>query len=308
MPSLKFELSNKCVLFFLGVRPAYILLSIFSFSAFSENNVSVGILEYQPYSNAEFSDLGILTELYLASFHAKGVDAKNEVLPSQRTIEMFHNLTIDAHAPGQMHLHQNENVESIDIVYGSLFFAYYKKKLSKKDIYRVNNYTNLSYINDLKVVAIRNSASLDVLRKHNFEIVELESIAQSLNFLESGRTDLVVIIDISGLMVIGETYDFDIGKDFDFSKETVIPSFPMGIAFNRKNPRFDFLTKTFKEGLELIKSNGTYMKVLESYYGKANVPKAALLSDMKKHGVDKINLFKFLQQKRGPNGKIKEAQ
>ncbi len=79
-----------------------------------------------------------------------------------------------------------------------------------------------------------------------------------------------------------------------------------GLAFPNSSVRAKELLPKYLEGLEAIKKNGEYMRIVEKYWGKANVQKEALPPDLMQYGVDKVDIEQFSKYDREPWGKIKK--
>ncbi|MCP4750006.1 MAG: hypothetical protein GY866_03880 [Proteobacteria bacterium] len=56
---------------------------------------------------------------------------------------------------------------------------------------------------------------------------------------------------------------------------------PMGLVYIKANNKASRIAVQFARGLKIIKQNGTYMRIIKSYWGDLPVPKDALSEDMR---------------------------
>ncbi|GAA5317579.1 MAG: hypothetical protein AseanaTS_27840 [Candidatus Pelagadaptatus aseana] len=56
------------------------------------------------------------------------------------------------------------------------------------------------------------------------------------------------------------------------------------LAFSTSNPRTTYLKAQFEQGLQVIIANGSYLQILERYWGKGNVPQEVLPESIRYQG------------------------
>lgn len=267
-----------------------------------DTNVHIAAFDYPPFYYKE--QTGMASDLIIAAFEAVGMKSKVEIYPLLRRNFKFENHEVDGFAPGKIHLKGKAGKDAVNInqLYINFCCVYYKPNLKPEQIKRLENFDSLKSLSDLKIVTIRKSATTEMLQDLGFKIYFLETAQQGIKFVKSGRADLVSLLDLTGLQIIHQLFDKEEYINFGRTKPFLI--LPAGVAFHKKHKRYNELIANFKEGNDIIIKNGTFLKIMETYYGKNNVPKSAMIKEMKQYGVDENNLESYLKYKRDKFGRI----
>lgn len=247
------------------------------------------------------SSRGIAIEIIIAAFEAAGMDAHVKLYPLKRRDMLFYDQAVDAHAPGKISIGE-EAAETIVFHYVTLSLTYYTPNLPAETNDLLSKAGDLSMLTHLPIATLLNSAIAKTMEEYNYKLTYLENPEYILKFVKKGRAAAGTLIDITSLLALREHFSAEEIAQFKLSKEML--SMPGGIAFHKDHPRFSELKGKFTQGLQTIKDNGTYLEILESYYGKHNVPKSALTEDMREFGVDTIDFEEFMNYNRDEYGKI----
>lgn len=89
--------------------------------------------------------------------------------------------------------------------------------------------------------------------------------------LHKGRADLAIIGLLTGKELIKRLYPNEVDSFQVLSKPFL--ELPSSICFYKAYPQVEQYTQKFIQGFTKIKRNGTYIKIMEKYYGKESIPK-----------------------------------
>lgn len=244
----------------------------------ADETIVVAAFEYPPiYQNAQ--DKGLSGDMVAAAFKAVNVDVEMQFFPVARVP-----LTVAKGKAvcgiGGIVLFDTPETRS-DVTNGGII-----QYVSQTFLYNSKQYPNGIVYNSLdemakyKIGVLMNSGIQRFLEKNS----SLEFIANTIHDgsakqLESKRIDVWAIVDLTGMMYMKQLFP-DKADDYKYTK-----SFTKGdvsIFFsNKADPDKVYMTK-FKEGLAIIKKDGTYMQIMAKYYGgKDLINKDALTDDMK---------------------------
>nr|NJM02385.1 amino acid ABC transporter substrate-binding protein [Desulfobacula sp.] len=131
---------------------------------------------------------------------------------------------------------------------------------------------------DLKnrtVGVVRGTGSVSVLQKAgaNLDIANNKDLL--MEKLVHGRYDIAVVADLTGLYSLQS-----LNRLGDYGYEPLYRS-PLDLMFSKKHPDSAGLKEKFNSGLNKIKEDGTFMKILRKYYPNGQVNKEALPQDMR---------------------------
>lgn len=264
--------------------------------------VRIAGCEYPPYHCT--GSAGLATDLIDVIYDAVNLKSEVVILPLRRRNRLFLKLKLDAHTPGKIHLQGEESKETETVVfyYANICLIYYTPNLQDKDLKMLGAFRDIRSLNHLRAGTIQKSGASSLFEKNGFRTDYAEDVPTLLKMLRRGRLDIISLIDITAMISISERYD--IAESVKFGMSEPIITIPLGIAFHKRHRRYREMIGAFKKGLEIVKRNGSYIRVFNDYYGKENVPKTVLSDDMKPYGVKKTDIKKFMGYKRGACGKI----
>ena len=122
-------------------------------------------------------------------------------------------------------------------------------------------YENLSDLSDQRIGDLRGSPQVEIFKENGIKIEFANEIIQNFKKLEANRVDLIICSDLSGLQIVKDFFPDSI-DDFDMTEESLY-IIDDGIIFLKEKEE---MVNKFKKGLEVIKENGTYQKIVDKYY------------------------------------------
>ena len=118
---------------------------------------------------------------------------------------------------------------------------------------------------------------------------QLDTPQQLLKMLNALRMDLVEITLLAG-STLGTKLFPKRYAEFDY---IVWQELPGALVFLKDNKKSMKLKRLFDKGFSKILKNGVYVKTLERYWGKKNIPRAVLPGKVKSFGVERFDFRKF---------------
>jgi polar amino acid transport system substrate-binding protein len=129
----------------------------------------------------------------------------------------------------------------------------------------------------MTVGAVLGTGSIGVLQKAGATIDGAPDKDALIKKLVSGRDDIVVIADLTGLYSLKEFFPDKV----DAYKYEMAYSSPIDLIFSKKHPRSAELMAKYNDGIAKIKADGSFMKIIAKYYPKDQVNRSILPKDMK---------------------------
>lgn len=260
----------------------------------AEETITIAVHDYAPYYDHEAK--GFLSKIYTEAFKNQGITAKYRVLPIERGVIYFFSNDVDAHSPGNIFFNP-EQMKKADCVKTFKIMAtwHYYKPLQKPI-----TFTTLDDMKPYRLGIILKSPYKPMYEKHGLNIFEVQRPAQLVKKVHEGRDHFFEATFFSGLVLIKKIYP-DEWKAFDYISWDVSDG---SLAFLKNNKRAQYFKKKFEKGFTLVKQNGTYIDILESYWGKGNIPRDLLPDDLKSFGTDTFDLNVFQSPDRTDYGAI----
>ena len=282
-------------------RTVVTIVALYIMMAFSylyaEEKVSIAVHNYPPFYNLNAK--GLMAEVYEAAFQRVGINASVAAYPIKRGVSYLFDNKVDAFSPGHILLSDDlkKRAEWENSFVVVLVMTYYKPNLNKKIFF-----TSLSELKEYRIAILVNSPYIEEYKKHGLEVYPVGTPQQMMKMLKAGHVDLSVNALLAGLLVIKTEFP-DECENFDYFAWDLLPC---SLAVNKENPLGLKRLEQFRNGLEQIKNDGTYIHILEKYWGKNNIPKGALLRDLSYFGVDHVDPEAFYRPRRNEWGKIVE--
>lgn len=280
---------NPFILIIYSALPLYFTLFFFSVAASStqpnnpektDNNretITIAVHEYVPYY---VNGVGLGVDIYKAAFATQNIDVEIINFPIKRAIHQLLNHKIDAFSPGTLFITDEKVLRRI--VYETSFLAVpgwlHKPADTPSTTFNFNG----------KTLAVE-EASIDFFDLNDMKglkTIRIENTERRLKMMLHGRVNYAAVTRITGWHMITK-HHADGFRDVVFTK--MGKPFSCNLAFSIDNPRSTLLLSSFKKGMKTIKNNGTYVRILESYWGERNVPKDILFDELKLFGTDKTD-------------------
>lgn len=279
---------------------------------FDRNKVLIGQYVYKPYYTE--SEKGLALDLSTAAYNAVGITPEIQMLPLSRAKQYLIDGTIDILGGGAItnfspEEQQAHGIEHSLYFYFTLALAYYRPNLSQEDVNRLERFENLEELNGLTFGSTAVYPGIPMLQEAGLRMVEytlrdMDITYQQLLMLKGGRFDTTQLTMLSAIAIIREQFPEN-KTDFGLTKPFVIGQ---GVRFyNKNNPKSLYFNQKCEEGIALIKQGGReseYYRILETYWGKNNVPAYVLPDDLKKFGIENPDIQKALSYDRDENWKI----
>lgn len=252
----------------------------------SRETITIAVHEYFPYY---VDGVGLGVDIYRAAFATQNIDIKLVSFPIKRAIHKLINLEVDAFSPGTIFIVNKKTLEKI--VYETSFFATIAW-LHKPQ----NNPQNISNFEGMVLATEGTSLSyLEGYLDKGLKVVNIENTERRLKMMLHDRVTYAAVAGITGWHMLAKHNI----KEFNDIEITTGRPFSCNLAFSIDNPRTNKLLFSFRKGMKTIKNNGTYLRILEDYWGIGNVPKDVLFDELKPFGTDHVDkniLFKTINK------------
>lgn len=255
-----------------------ILLMTLGAGVFAKDVITVAMFEYPPvYQNAETK--GLSGDLVAAAFKASGVDVEWKFFPVTRMVESVKNGDVDCGIGGAVLFSAPEVASKVKvsskIQYVSQTFLYDSRKYPSGIVF-----SKLSEMANYKIGVLGGSGINKFLEKTpELKMYTNPAHDGTAKQLQAQRIDVWAIVDLTGIMYMKKLFP----EEANYYKYT--KSFNLGdvsaVFSTQKDPQ-GIYEKKFKEGLAIIKKNGTYKKIMAEYYGgESLINKDAMTEDMR---------------------------
>ena len=244
----------------------------------ARERVTVTAFEYPPiYENG--ARKGLSGDLVVAAFDAAGVDAELRFLPVARMVKAVSDGEAVCGIGGKI-LFAGPDVlpnvrEGPVIQYVAQVFMYDARKYPKGIAY-----SKLSDMSGYRIGVLNGSGIMKILeREPTLTLVSNTIHEGSAKQLAAGRIDAWAIVDLTGIMYTKRLFP-EAAAHYAYSKPFNLGD--VSVLFSKKADPDGRLERLFGQGLEAIKTNGTYMRIMARYYGSAqSINRYALTPDVR---------------------------
>lgn len=239
----------------------------------ASNKLELITFDYPPYMGEnKVSKDGVLCELVKEAFKVSGVDTEVNILPVKRAMTQIS----DNYSLAYIGLINNfndatkANLQEFPLMKIKFVLFYLKEQFPYGF-----NYTNYSDLNNYSIGVLMGGITDMVGKQNNLKIEPVTSLDLVFKKLEASRNDFGVAVDLSGMFLIEKLFP---NKKDKFTYNNVKPfvSSKGSLLLNKKHPEYQTYVGKLKDGLKTIYKNGTWLKILEKYYGKGKVPKDSI--------------------------------
>lgn len=232
--------------------------------------VTLTAFDYPPYMDDSLPEKGLFCELVSEAYHAVGYDVSFEFYPLKRSTQYV----IDGKALAQLGTEWNfpdearkNDVQSVPLFYYRVVGFYLK------DRFKTMSFKTLKELQGYRLGVIRGSSDAAILLGHpdlNLNIEEVTLMEQMFKKVYADRNDIGFAVELSGLTFIATHYPNE--QDRWVMTEDAIQGILADVVFSKKYPDVERYLNAFKDGIQRIRDNGTYLRVFEKYYGTGKVP------------------------------------
>jgi ABC-type amino acid transport substrate-binding protein len=240
--------------------------------------ITVAAFNYPPIYQDDV-DKGLSCDLVIEAFKAVDIDVDLQFFPVKRMVENVSSGKTVCGIGGNILFSTPGIAEHITlsepIQYVSQVFIYNKKKYPAGI-----NFSNITDMKNYSIGVLNGSGAMNFLENYKeLNLITNVTHSGSAKQLQIGRIDVWAIVDLTGIMYIKKLFPAEY-MDYNHTKSFNIGD--VSVAFSKKMDPNNTYNKKFKDGLNIIKKNGTYINIMAKYYGgKSAINKEALTADMR---------------------------
>jgi len=248
-------------------------------AVFAQDVVRIATVPYPPYHQ---ENDGLLNRLYTELFKSVGLKTEFIFAPIKRGEVSFLKNEVDIFTSHVLIEPKHYGLITRMHMFNFAVALFYIKRPGVK-------FSKLEELDGQRIGVILNTPYADLYKQHK---IATSSSKDPSTLLEMTLFDRVMLFEstlLTGIINIQSKSEL---KKFDYFVFDILESGP---AIMKSHPKHDFLVKKLEQGFKNIKSNGKYIQILESYWGKGNIPKDVLPQDMKAHGVENYDALKVVK-------------
>jgi polar amino acid transport system substrate-binding protein len=234
----------------------------------AEAPLEITAFEYPPFQVSERipgKGFGFSIDVAKAAFNAVNIKSEFTFYPMIRSVLIVKNGEFHANIGSIKQFGEAEQTgEVIGVTIASVRFVFYYFPKVHGPI----TFEQLSELQGYSIGNVRGSATTGILTKARLEMDWASAIEQNFEKFMGGRFDLCVALELAGDEIIATRYP---DRQADVAKiDTPILTVPLSVTFAKSHAS---LADQFKEGLAIIKANGTYADIADTYFGKGSLSK-----------------------------------
>lgn len=261
----------ESVLKLFRMRFALLVLFVFVISLFvtsiiqAEDNsktIQIATIDYPPLMGVQN---GVMTEIVTEAFKSKGITIEYKIYPMSRivwSVTEGNDLAVVGSRAWFHKANNIKNVHPVSIYYTGLNFFSLKEKFPQGVIFE-----KLEDLKKYKIGYVRGGSLIPIFNKANLKLELVTALSQNASKVYTGRVDMFAATELGGWGVIQKHYPNEMNK-FTISKK-YIHQINGDIVFAKNQVA---LMEIFQQGFEIIKNNGTYLKILKKYYINIEIP------------------------------------
>lgn len=242
------------------------LFVISSFTLNAENlKLKIGTGEWIPLTGEKMEGQGIATEILKEAFSEEGIDVEIAFFPWKRCQFMLEENQLDGIFP---YTRNDERISKFNYSQGLInvktVFFYLEKKIEKL---KFEKYEDLK---EYRIGGVLGYWYEETLNKAGLSLDLVASDEQNIKKLLAGRIDVAIMTDIGGWYLIQnqfpdylkqfKTTDYNLPWQKLNDKESV-----SCLIVSKKNTNGSEIIDKFNKGLNKIKKNGKYQKIMDKY-------------------------------------------
>jgi len=253
----------------ISLRSVLIAVALACVASLGAESVTVVAFEYPPLQGrSPVSNQGVDPEIVIAAFEAAGIDAEIAMLPTKRAIAMINSAEAPCMIGLMIYFDEVSRKDLVDYPLLSIEFNVFYLKSRFPDGFEFTT------LDDLKPysIGVLMGGSTDIFgRARGLKVDGAVTLDQVFRNLYAGRTDLCVANDLAGLYQIESLFP---GKtdEIAMSSKTPYMTLVASAIFNKRHPRYAYLSAQFRSGLVKIVENGTWEAIVRKYYRDNPIP------------------------------------
>ncbi|BBE30798.1 hypothetical protein OSSY52_09390 [Tepiditoga spiralis] len=237
----------------------FLILGLLIFVSMFSRTVTFAAIDWPPFTGPTLDNYGFHSEISIAAMKKMGYEVKIEFVPWQRALNMVRSGKYDGLFTIYYSDERAQYYAFTDVVSTSNL-VFFKKK--GKDI--PNNYKTFEDLKKYTFGVVRGYKNTDEFDKADYLMKEnANNSEENLKKLIFGRIDILVDSKETILDLLNKKY-----QDFVGTLDIINPplqTFNVYNAFSKAIPDYKKLVEDFNKGLQMIKKDGTYDKILKKH-------------------------------------------
>lgn len=244
------------------------LLSIGLAAPAQANQLTLTAFDYPPYMDPSLPSKGVFCELVSAAYKASGYDVHFRFYPLRRSTKYVMSGTV----LGQLGTEWNFPATVREGAITSVPLFYYRVVgFYRTDHIKDIQFHSLTDLQGYQLGVLRGSSDAQLFRGvHSLTVEEVSHGEQLFKKLAARRNDIGFMAELSGLAILQRFYPQQLD---DWARtDNMIQGLLAQVVFSRTYPHYDRYVAALQRGIQAIRKNGLYTRILEKYYGKGKVP------------------------------------
>lgn len=264
---------------FLLVITATILSAFVSKEAAgAKGKVEFVAYNYPPFYSEKYIEgkgYGFVSDIVIAAYNAVNFDVIIRYQPIERSIANLKKGLFIAHIGSKEVLFQQIDENNLDIVNISsycIFFHYFKSHFDNKEL----NYGNIMELQKYSIGDIRGGCAKAILADAGIPVELTADLEQGIRKLAVRRIDLLVAVGLTANFLV-KKYMPERLYDLAYIKKP-IDCGSVDLNFLKRHKDYNKMKALYQNGFEIIVKNGTYIRILEKYFG--TIPESAFSKEL----------------------------
>lgn len=226
-----------------------------SLNVYSEEKVLMVTGEWAPYTSSNMANKGVVSEIVKFALKQSDIELNLEF----KFWPQCYASVLQGYAAASFPFFKTEKREekmlySNPIMSSKVLFFYRKNRVE------VTSFKNLTELQKYKVSGVNGFFYRDSFRAAELNMVYSDSETEALKKVHSGFAELIPMDEVTGWELIKKNYPEQIEEFATMS--TPIREDNLYLIVSRANPKAQQIIEKFNNGLNKIKRNGTYSKIL----------------------------------------------
>lgn len=262
------QLFSKVLTFVVSLTTASMCLANAITPPDVHRTVQITTIDYPPLMGPEE---GLMTDLVRAAFNSQSYSVNFVIVPMARIPWSITHSNSDAVIGSILWFKEKEVIEKISFqtIYYSGVHFFYRKAQFPAGI----TYDELTELDQYKVGYIQSGSILRLLNESGIHPQLVKDLTTNTRKLKTKRIDMFIATELGGWGAIKKIYPDKVAQ-FAMTPRPILDMMGSGdILFPNKSRH---LKEIFAAGFSQLKDDGTYLKILEQYYGKGHIPENLL--------------------------------